>query len=256
MSINKSKNRLKILDLLKIHTPAFQLKSGSDELKSSEQFFSIGSQETEGMSRACHASSLAVLEFISETIMDGDVSLETGGGWSTCVFAACAKKHICINPDITANELIKRFIEDNNINIRELIFRNETSDIALPALDKNLLLDIALIDGNHSFPIPIIDWHYMDLHLKKGSIILIDDTHIRSVGVLSEYLSLEKNYEKIAEIGNADVFKKICSCRVWGWADQEFNKIYNIKKNHAKSTLMTRFINRLIRNFRNNFNLL
>jgi predicted O-methyltransferase YrrM len=248
--VTKKTNGQTVLELLELYSPAFQLKSGTEELKSSELFLSQVARRTDHISRASHACSLSVLKYLADSVKDEYITLETGGGWSTCVFAACAKKHICINPDITANELIERFLREHDVNIGELVFHHETSDMALPALDKTCHLDVAFIDGNHSFPIPVLDWHYIDLHLKEGGVILIDDSHIRSVGVLSEYLSKEESYEKITTIGQTEVFRKVAEHRVWGWADQNFNKMNNRGLNHHASGLWGRFfrhINRILR---------
>jgi len=215
------------IELLGLHSPAFQLKSGTEQLKSSEHFFSRTSQRTDDIVRASHGCSPQLLKYISETVTRANITLETGGGWSTCVFAACAKKHICVNPDITANDLIRSFLQEHSVGIGELVFINDTSDMALPVLDKSCQIDFALIDGNHSYPIPILDWHYIDLHLKAGGIVLIDDTQIKSVGVLCDFLSTEESYNKITEIGTTAVYKKIADDRVWGWSDQMINKAKN-----------------------------
>lgn len=160
-----------VIELLKTNSPLFQLKSGTGRLKSSEDYLSQFPRRTDEYERASHSASLEVLEYIARK--RSNVSLETGAGWSTCVFAACSDKHVCINPDVTANEMIQRFLRKHRINTGELIFLNDTSDSALPNLDKSYKIDFALIDGNHSFPIPVIDWYYIDLHLKKDGIVIV-----------------------------------------------------------------------------------
>lgn len=228
--IEKNK-RQSIVELLEYYSPSFQLQSGTDELRNSELFFSRTSNRTDNIQRASFAPSSEVLNCIADFVKNDHVTLETGGGRSTCVFATCAKKHICINPDITANELIRDFLREHNVEVGELVFLNETSDSALPRLDDSLKIDVAYIDGNHSFPIPIIDWHYIDLHLNVGAYILIDDVHMRSVGVLIEYLSTENSYEKVSRISTTVIYRKVAPNRTWGWADQGLNrkKIYLLR---------------------------
>jgi len=234
-----------VIEVLKKNSPLFQLKSGTGRLKSSEDFFSKFARRTDEYERASHSVSLEVLEYISRK--RPNISLETGAGWSTCVFAACSDKHVCINPDITSNEIIQRFLRKYKINTGELIFLNETSDSALPKLDKSYKIDVALIDGNHSFPIPVIDWYYIDLHLKKDGIVIVDDSHIRSVAVLCDYLSKEKGYKKLANIGNAIVFRKNVEERVLGWADQPYNKIEYKNRNHYAVSITKKIMNCLSR---------
>ena len=220
----KSSRDDRIIELLNLHTQEFQLKSGTEKLRSSEQFLSRKAKHTEDYERTSHASTMPVLEYLFELVTRDMVSLETGGGWSTCVFAACSGTHIFINPDITSNKMIQDFLCEQFVGSGDLIILSKTSDTALPNLDTSIQIDIALIDGNHSFPVPIIDWHYIDFHLKRKGILLIDDAHMNSVGVLCEYLISEESYGKVTNIGNTVVFRKNKDTRVWGWKDQIFNR--------------------------------
>ncbi len=241
-----------IISLLETFSPAFQLKSGTDDLKSSERFLSQTAQDTASLQRASHATSLKVLQYIAEMVDRSCTTLETGGGWSTCVFAAHAGKHICVNPDITANEMIRQFLQEHHVPTGELLFKDATSDAALPKLDSACKVDVALIDGNHSFPIPIVDWHYIDLRLKKGGILLVDDSHIRSVGLLCEFLRTEDSYQWHADIGNLTVFKKTAEERVWGWGGQRLNKAPANAKDRPKACRPLKVI-RGIRKFLSGF---
>jgi hypothetical protein len=222
--MRKDTNR--IVELLKEKKPCFQLKSGTPELRSSEQFLSSTSRDTREMERASHAIAINVLNYLKENTESSFVTLETGAGWSTCVLASCQGTHICINPDTTANRLIQEFLDENAVLYGELKFLGEPSDTALPELDKSIQIDLALIDGNHSFPVPIVDWHYIDLHLKVGGKLLLDDTHISGVRIVHDYLKTEESYQMIDNIGRLCVYQKIRPSRTWGWSDQRFDEIY------------------------------
>jgi predicted O-methyltransferase YrrM len=213
-----------ILALLKAHQPAFQLQSGTSELASSEAYFTERGRDTAAIARASYASSEAVLQFIAETIEPHWVTLETGGGRSTCVFAALARQHVCINPDVTANQLVHQFLASHGLPGNAVQFVPEPSDLALPGLSKDLMVDLALIDGNHSFPLPIIDWHYIDRHLRRGGLLLVDDTQIRSVRVLTDFLSSEASYAFERAIGTTSVWRRVLERRTWGWAAQPMNQ--------------------------------
>lgn len=212
-----------VIELLKEKAPAFQLQSGIQELPSSEGFLAQGPRSTESLKRQSHASTAALLDYLAEIVKPGFTTIETGGGWSTCVFSACGGKHICVNPDITANRLIREFLDSNGVQHGTLEFMDDVSDHALPLLGKDIGIDVALIDGNHSFPIPVVDWHYIDPALKKGGMLLVDDTNVKSVSILCDYLSLEPSYKKVTDVGNTAVYEKVREGRVWGWADQKYN---------------------------------
>ena len=213
-----------ILVLLNEAKPAFQLQSGTAELSSSEAYFTKSGRDTAAITRASYASSDEVLKFLAGTIEADWVTLETGGGRSTCVFGALSKRHYCVNPDLTANDLIKRFLEEHRMLRADLEFLSQPSDRALPLLPTALAVDLALIDGNHSFPMPIIDWHYIDGHLRTNGWLLVDDAHIRSVGLLTDFLATEKAYARDRTIGATSVWRKVLDTRIWGWAAQPMNQ--------------------------------
>jgi len=214
----------RVLELLSRHKPAFQLKSGTAQLASSEGLLSRNAVRTDHIDRASHACSMAVLEFLTSTLTADMTTIETGGGWSTCVFAGCAGKHYCVNPDVTANELVEGFLREHEIPCGHLHFMHGTSDAMLPTLAPDIVIDVAFIDGCHSFPLPVIDWYYIDLHMKQGAIVILDDTHINAVAVVRDFLATDPAYEKVRDIGKAAVFRKIRDARSVGWAGQPFNK--------------------------------
>jgi len=216
-------NPNRLIDLLEMEKPMFQVKSGAKDFPSSERFFVEGAKHTTGFDRACHVVSKEVLRYLASIIKPNNVTLETGGGYSTVVFAACSLKHICVNPDITANEMIRSFLQKHGYACEHLEFIEDSSDKGLPTLNLEDKVNVALIDGNHSFPFPIIDWHYIDCFLKRGSKILIDDTHINSVKILSDFLLSESSYKYVTTIGKCTVFEKINDTRVIGWAGQGIN---------------------------------
>lgn len=221
----------RLIELLVTEKPMFQVKSGIAEFPSSERFFIAGGKHTTGFPRACHVVSKDVLVYLASIIEPNSTTLETGGGYSTVVFTACGSRHICVNPDITANELIKGFLDRHGYTHDHLEFVEDSSDRGLPRLELEEKIDVALIDGNHSFPFPVVDWHYIDGFLRRGSQILIDDTHINSVRVVSDFLLSEPSYRYVATIGNCMAFERTRDTRVIGWAAQRINA--EVNKGHA-----------------------
>jgi len=214
-----------ILDTLQRDRPAFQLKSGNEKVKSSEEFLSkAGAQSTEALERASHASTMAVLRYLSEHVTSKSVSAETGGGWSTCVLASGGGTHYCVNPDATANQMIREFLTRQGFATSGLHFIAEPSDQALPKLPPEIRLDLCYVDGSHSYPLPIIDWHYLDLHLRKDGLMLIDDVHINAVKVLCDFLDTEPAYRLEHRLETTWVYRKVRDSREWGWGDQPFNR--------------------------------
>ena len=82
---------------------------------------------------------------------------------------------------------------------------------------------MALIDGNHSHPFPLLDFHYMDQLLEPGGRLLVDNTEIDAVQELTEYLEMEGAYEVERQIGNCAVYRKVAD-RKFGWKSQAIRR--------------------------------
>lgn len=72
------------------------------------------------------------------------------------------------------------------------------SQAVLPAQEEEAL-DFVLIDGAHAFPLPLIDWYYTARRLRLGGLMMVDDTHIRSGKILTDFLESEVDRWRLAE---------------------------------------------------------
>jgi hypothetical protein len=80
-------------------------------------------------------------------------------------------------------------------------------------------VELALIDGNHSHPFPVLDFHYMDQMLSPDGLLLIDNTEIHAVEQLTAYLEFEAAYRLERLLGNCAVYRKV-KARAFGWKAQ------------------------------------
>ena len=212
------------LNFLKRERPKFQLESGKPDLASSEGFFlKNGAVPTDGLVRASHALQPETLTFLASIVRPGMTSLETGGGWSTVIFATTATEHITINPDMTANKLILEFMDSHAMNSSTVRFIEGRSDHILPSLVLRPL-DLVLLDGSHSFPIPMIDWFYTHPHLKVGGRLMLDNSAINAVRMLCDFLHLDVNYQFEKQVGDCTVWTKIANNALVGWGEQGLNQ--------------------------------
>lgn len=170
--------------------------------------------------RTSYAVSEDLLKYIESIVNEDSVTLETGAGYTTCVFAIKSQTHYVINPDATSNKMILEWLMDKSFKTQGLVFIGDSSDTALPILNVKNKIDTALIDGCHGFPLPIIDWYYIDLNLKVGSILIIDDIDIYSVKILFDFLRKDESYKFLMSIDRAAIFQKISDRKVIGWRFQ------------------------------------
>jgi hypothetical protein len=149
-----------------------------------------------------HLSGAARWDALPETLgaiarfaQPGDTTLEVGVGVSTVVFAASGTNHTAISCDPAEHDRVREYCQQVGIDDSRLDFVVGMSDDMLPALlTRDRTLDMALIDGAHSFPLPIVDWHYVTRALKVGGRLLLDDIPVPAVGQVFRHMKLEPSW--------------------------------------------------------------
>jgi len=135
------------------------------------------------------------LNAIRSAVKPGDVTIETGVGASTVVFTAGGSTHTAISPDPREHELIREYCRSIGVDDSRLNFVVGLSEDVLPdVLTRERTLDVAFIDGAHSFPFPEVDWCYITRSLKVGGYLVVDDITIPSVAPLYRHMTLEANW--------------------------------------------------------------
>ena len=132
--------------------------------------------------------------------------LGTGAGNSTvCFLHVNPRRFISIAPDQT--------LFDHQGLLYCARYRHRTSEWVLPrpaSAANHPQLDFALIDGCHSFPMVMIDFFYINMIMKKGGFLLIDDIDLHSVAELTRLLSYQtKDFRLTADLGKLRFFEKL-----------------------------------------------
>jgi len=155
------------------------------------------------------------------------ITAETGAGVSTILCSASVRRHYVVCPDPAEIARIRSFLGAHSWPDR-LVPLVESSATALPQLEKTLgteLLDLALIDGAHRYPFPILDWHYFSEVLRVDGLMLVDDIQIPSVGVLLDYLKQDDDWRLEEVTGKTAWFRKLSTpVLVNEWAGQAINR--------------------------------
>lgn len=98
--------------------------------------------------------------FLDETLKPGHVTCETGSGLSTLVILPNkVAQHIAISPDPDEFEAIRSFCQEHSFDtgpLRAVVARFQAYWLVAGLAP----LDLVLIDGDHAFPMPFIDWFY------------------------------------------------------------------------------------------------
>lgn len=167
-----------------------------------------------------------VLAFIVERVRPGDRTLETGSGYSTIAFALAGAEHTAVSPVPWEHERIRRWCDERHISLTGVRLVEGFSQDVLPGLG-NEPLDFALIDGDHSFPTVFVDFYYSAVRLRRGGLLVVDDTHIRTADILSRFLASESKagrWRLERRFPTTVAFMKLTETLIelGGWASQPY----------------------------------
>ena len=167
------------------------------------------------------------LGLIARHVKAGDRTLETGAGASTVVFAATDARHTAISPIADEHERIRAWCADHGITDAGVTFVVGSSDRVLPPME-GAVLDAAFIDGKHSFPHPVVDWHYVTTALRVGGVLLVDDLPIPAVTPVVRHMLGDPAWELLELADNrAGVFRKLAEPEAGDdWEAQPYNRGY------------------------------
>jgi predicted O-methyltransferase YrrM len=163
---------------------------------------------------------------LAESATRGSHTLETGSGLSTIVLAAVGAQHTCITPTLTEKERILRYCADHDIDTSSLTFEIGFSDEVLPRLSPELTLDLALIDGNHGYPTPVIDWYYVGGRMRPGGLLVLDDVQLPAVAHLCALVDRDPRWEVHRRTGKWIAYRRITPGDLrQEWVDQPFYRM-------------------------------
>jgi SAM-dependent methyltransferase len=153
-------------------------------------------------------------------------SLEVGCGVSTVVFAAARTSHVAISPVRQEFERIEDYCAAVGVPTAGVEFREGASDQVLPVLEHDV--DLALIDGAHSFPYPVVDFHYVSRRLRPGGVLVLDDLPIPSVGSVATFLRADHRWDLLEVVDDRAAAFRLTGALPDGdpWGEQPCNATY------------------------------
>lgn len=169
-----------------------------------------------------------VLDWMLGALPAAPGTLETGCGYTTAVLAALEARHTVISPFAEEHALIEQWCSRHDVSCATVEFIARASQGVLPSLP-NGPLDLVIIDGDHAFPAPFIDWYYTADRVRNGGFVVIDDIQIPTGALLRSFLSTEiTRWRQVAEIGQTVIFQRITDDPVAEgipWTHQPFCKV-------------------------------
>jgi hypothetical protein len=103
------------------------------------------------------------------------------------VFAARKSSHTCIAWSAAEVDGIKAWCATHDVPADQVTFVVGGSQHVLPVMDP-APLDLVFIDGEHTFPLPVIDWYYTAVRLRVGALLVIDDIQLPAPRLVADYV--------------------------------------------------------------------
>ncbi len=88
--------------------------------------------------------------------------------------------------------------------------------------------DAAFIDGRHSFPQPVVDFHLIEQRLEVGGLMVLDDVPIPAVAVVHRFMMSSPDWEFVRYADDrASAFRKLADADDDdNWKRQPFNRTW------------------------------
>jgi hypothetical protein len=152
----------------------------------------------------------SALQYLADVVQEGWTTVETGCGYSTLVFAAAGARHTAITPVTTDHDAVRAWAGEHDVALDHVTFVGLPSHQAL-AQRASEPIDLLLIDGNHSIPVPELDWFLAADDLRLGGLVVVDDCHLAGPLALANFLRTETTRWKyeVTIGGEAQVFSKL-----------------------------------------------
>src|SRR5436190_10825653 len=185
------------------------------------------------------AVSPGVLKWMAAHLTHSMRTIETGAGYTTVLLASISKRHYCCTINAREIEKISQYITQLQLPLEKISFLHGSTDETLPALERRQIFDFAYIDGCHGYPFPALDWHYIDLRLKVGGLLGMDNVELRTVREHCDFLEENGTYELIGTVAEGyyvRFYRKLADDQR-EWVDQDYSRA---KKEPCDQKLSTR----------------
>jgi Methyltransferase domain len=157
-------------------------------------------------------------------------SAETGCGKSTILFSNISAHHtvFCLDDRKDKESSIKYFQSCPVTKPKNIELVLGPTQISMPKYKKYQKYDVVLIDGPHGFPFPELEYYYFYPHLKEGSLLIVDDVHIATIGRLADFINEDPMFEFVKLVATTAVFRRT-GVETFdptgdGWWLQDFNR--------------------------------
>jgi hypothetical protein len=156
---------------------------------------------------------------MSRHVGAGSVTMETGLGLSTVLFAMLGCDHTAMFLDADEEPPLRQWAASHDVDMSKVKFVVGPSDEGLRAFAGEAV-DLFFIDGGHGYPLPQLDWFYGASRLPKGAILVLDDLQLWAPRQLDTFLGLDPRWERVSGDWNWSAHRRLVS----GPVAEDFDK--------------------------------
>lgn len=190
--------------------------------------------EWEGSYSNSHAAgslSIETIRSLQHLLPKNGTSIETGCGKSTILFSNISESHLVFSYDdrnLGERSSVNYFFKCPYTRLDSVRVIYGPTQKTLPGYEIPPL-DAALIDGPHGFPFPELEYYFIYPHLKEGGILIIDDIHIPTIGLMHSILKEDPMFEPLMVLESKTAVLRRTDAPVFdptgdGWWLQPYNR--------------------------------
>jgi len=90
--------------------------------------------------------------------------------------------------------------------------------------------DVVLLDGPHGYPFPDFEYALLYERLREGSVLIIDDIHIPSIGNMFDTLRVDRMYDEVGVFSTTGVLRRTGVSGVPSDGDHWYEQQYNVSQ--------------------------
>jgi hypothetical protein len=162
------------------------------------------------------------------------VSLETGCGKSTVMFSNISAKHFVFAYDDRdmPESSVNMVLNSPDFRVKTTQFVYGPTQRTLPRFDfpAGHFFDVVVIDGPHGYPFPDLEYAILYPYLKEGSVLIIDDIHIPSIGHMYDLLRTDRMYDEVGVFATTGVLRRTGVKGVPPDGDHWYEQNYNVSQ--------------------------
>ncbi len=201
------------------------------------------------------ADGIAAMAEILDSIQPVRFSMETGSGKTTLLFSHLSHCHKVFALD-SGTGSVANVRNSTLFNSVAVEYIEGPTQRTLPAYDFPQPVDVALLDGQHGYPFPDLEYYFVYPHIRVGGILMVDDIHIPTIRRMYEILRADAMWEELTVSGNLAILRRTdvpgIDAEEDGWWKQGYNHPL-IERTEAFHRDMASSTGRMLRSARNTF---